>query len=78
MTQQQIAQKVYQIIAEKLDINENQINKTSNIVQDLGGKQKDVEEIMLALDFQFNIIRYVNDLSSIHTASDMINYVNRK
>ncbi|WP_290032842.1 acyl carrier protein [Ligilactobacillus cholophilus] len=76
MTEEQIFEKVREIAAEQLDIEQDEIKLTSNVKEDLDADSLDFFEIMNELEDEFDIELDSNE--NIQTINDVVNYVKQK
>jgi acyl carrier protein len=63
------------IIVKILDINENEINKSSRFIDDLGADSLDTVELVMALEEEFNVQIPDEDAEKITTVQQAIDYV---
>jgi len=70
-----IKNKVYDIIADHLGCEENEVTENSNLQDDLGVDSLDFVEIILKLESEFNILIPDEDAENIRTVKDTINTV---
>lgn len=70
--------KVKSIIAEQLNVEESTITETSSFKEDLGADSLDLFELVMALEEEFDIEIPSDDLSSITTVEEVMNYLKDK
>lgn len=70
--------KVKSIIAEQLNVEESIITETSSFKEDLGADSLDLFELVMALEEEFDVEIPSEDLSSITTVEEVINYLKEK
>ena len=70
--------KIRTIIAEQLNVEEGTIFETSSFKDDLGADSLDLFELVMALEEEFDIEIPSEDLASIATVEDIINYLKGK
>lgn len=70
--------KIRTIIAEQLNVEEGTIFETSSFKDDLGADSLDLFELVMALEEEFDVEIPSEDLSSIGTVEDVINYLKNK
>lgn len=70
--------KVKSIIAEQLNVEESTITINSSFKEDLGADSLDLFELVMALEEEFDIEIPSEDLSSINTVEEVINYLKDK
>jgi len=71
----EIANKVKQIVAEKLGVNEAEVVETANFINDLGADSLDLTELIMELEKQFNITIPDTDSEKIMTVGGAISYI---
>ncbi|MGB9606315.1 MAG: acyl carrier protein [Bryobacteraceae bacterium] len=73
-----VEQKVKQIIAEQLGVDESQVDNTASFVDDLGADSLDVVELTMAFEEAFNLEIPDEDAEKITTVKDAIEYIEAK
>lgn len=73
----QIVEKVRQIIAEQLGVDENEITPSSSFVDDLGADSLDTVELVMALEEAFDVEIPDEDAEKIRTVQDAIDYIGK-
>jgi acyl carrier protein len=73
----EIVEKVKQIIAEQLGVDENDISPSSSFVEDLGADSLDTVELVMALEESFGIEIPDEDAESIRTVNDAMDYIEK-
>lgn len=71
-------EKVKSIIAEQLNVEEGSITLESSFKDDLGADSLDLFELVMALEEEFDVEIPSEDLNSIATVDDVINYLKEK
>ena len=71
-------EKVKEIIAEQLNIDEGEISAESNFKDDLGADSLDLFELVMSLEEEYGIEIPSEDLEKIVTVNDVIEYLNAK
>ena len=66
------------IIAEQLSVDEADIKETSNFKEDLGADSLDLFELVMALEEECGVEIPSEDLESIATVNDVIEYLKAK
>ena len=66
------------LIAEELEVEENQISRESIIVDDLGADSLDVVELVMRLEERFEVEIPDEDAEKIQTVGDAVDYINNK
>ncbi len=73
---QQLKEKVNSIIVEKLGVDDSSsLVPEANLLDDLGADSLDVVELVMALEEEFNIEVPDEDVESIRTIGDIVQYV---
>ena len=70
-------EKIIELIADKLCKKKEQITLTSNLVEDLGADSLDVVELIMAFEDEFGITLPDEDIASMKTVGDVINYIKK-
>ncbi len=73
----EIVEKVKQIIAEQLGVDENEITPGSSFVEDLGADSLDTVELVMALEEAFDVEIPDEDAEKIRTVQDAIDYIDK-
>lgn len=71
-------EKIKSIIAEQLNVEESAITLSSSFKDDLGADSLDLFELVMALEEEFDIEIPSEDLASINTVEQIINYLKEK
>ncbi|MGN0142012.1 MAG: acyl carrier protein [Roseburia sp.] len=66
------------IIAEQLNVEENDIKLESSFKDDLGADSLDLFELVMGLEEEFGVEIPSEDLENIKTVSDVIDYLKAK
>lgn len=67
--------KVVEIIASQLQIDADQIDEHTKIMEDLGADSLDIVEILSAMEDSFGITISDEDIEELITVSDVVEYV---
>jgi acyl carrier protein len=73
-----VRDKVKQIIMEQLGVEEEQVEDTASIVDDLGADSLDIVELVMAFEEAFDIEIPDGDAEKIATVKDAIDYIEAK
>ena len=68
-------EKMKEIIAEQLSVDESEIELTSNFKEDLGADSFDLFELVMALEEEYDIEIPSEELENIATVEDVIEYL---
>ena len=71
-------EKIKAIIAEVLNVDENEITMETTFTDDLGADSLDLFEMVMALEEEFGIEIPSEDLEKIVTVNDIIGYLKEK
>jgi acyl carrier protein len=70
-----IDEKVKQIVAEQLGVDEDQVTGDASFMDDLGADSLDTVELVMALEEEFDIEISDEDAEKIATVQDAIDYI---
>ena len=70
-------EKIVELISEKLSKKKEQIALTSRLVEDLGADSLDVVELIMAFEDEFGVSLPDEDIASMKTVGDIVNYINK-
>ena len=73
-----VFERVQELIAEKLDLDPEEITMESSLDDDLEADSLDVIEIITALEDEFNITFQQEDLQEMEKVSDLVSYIESK
>lgn len=68
-------EKIKEIVAEQLSVDAADVELETNFKDDLGADSLDLFELVMALEEEYNCEIPSDDLSSIATVEDVINYL---
>lgn len=68
-------EKIKEIVAEQLSVDAADVELETNFKDDLGADSLDLFELVMALEEEYNCEIPSDDLSSITTVEDVINYL---
>ena len=71
-------EKMKEIIAEQLNVDESEVELTSSFKDDLGADSLDLFELVIALEEEYDVEIPSDDLANINTVEDVINYLKGK
>ncbi|NJL20659.1 MAG: acyl carrier protein [Leptolyngbyaceae cyanobacterium SM1_3_5] len=78
MSQDEIYQKVKQIVAEQLSVDESEIKPEASFANDLGADSLDTVELVMALEEEFDIEIPDEAAEGIATVQAAVDYINGK
>jgi acyl carrier protein len=70
-----IAERIKQIVAEQLGVEEDQVTAEASFMDDLGADSLDTVELVMALEEEFDIEISDEDAEKIQTVQDAIDYI---
>ena len=73
-----VFEKIKDILAEQLNIDENDITMDSSFIDDLGADSLDIVELIMAMEEEFGVEIPSEDLESIVTVGDVITYLKNR
>jgi acyl carrier protein len=73
-----VEEKVKQIIVEKLNVDESQVDPTASFVEDLGADSLDLVELVMEFEEAFELDIPDEDAEKIRTVKDAIDYIESK
>jgi acyl carrier protein len=71
-----IAERVKQLVAEQLGVEEDQVTEEASFMDDLGADSLDTVELVMALEEEFDIEISDEDAEKVQTVQDAIDYIN--
>lgn len=78
LTRDQVCERVKQVLAQELNLRPEELLPTAHFEKDLGADSLDCMEIVLSLQQEFGISIPDEDLHSLHTLQDTMEYVHRR
>jgi acyl carrier protein len=72
-----IEERVKQIVAEQLGVDEDQVTADAAFMDDLGADSLDTVELVMALEEEFDIEISDEDAEKIQKVQDAIDYINK-
>jgi acyl carrier protein len=70
-----VLERLKKVIAENLDVKEEDIKLESNFVEDLGADSLDLVELVMALEEEFSLEIADEDAEKMKTVKDALNYL---
>ena len=68
-------EKVKEIVAESLNVEESTLSETTSFKEDLGGDSLDLFEMVMAFEEAFEVEIPSEDLEQITTVGDVVKYI---
>jgi acyl carrier protein len=78
MKKEEILSKVKAVVAEKLNVGEDQVTEDAKFVEDLGADSLDQVELIMALEDEFELKIPEEDAEKLLTVGSAVNYVLKK
>lgn len=75
MNQEEIFDKVKEIIIEQLGVAETAITPEASFIDDLGADSLDIVELIMALEEEFDLEIPDNDAEKVVTVGDVVEYI---
>jgi acyl carrier protein len=72
-----IDERVKQIVAEQLGVDEDQVTEDASFMDDLGADSLDTVELVMALEEEFDIEISDEDAEKIQTVQNAIDYIGK-
>ncbi|MBO4793168.1 MAG: acyl carrier protein [Deltaproteobacteria bacterium] len=70
-----IAERVKQLVADQLGVEEDQVTEEASFMDDLGADSLDTVELVMALEEEFEIEIPDEDAEKVRTVQDAIDYI---
>ena len=70
-----IAERVKQIVAEQLGVDEDQVTDAASFMEDLGADSLDTVELVMALEEEFDVEISDEDAEKIQKVKDAVDYI---
>ena len=70
--------RMKEIIAEQLNVDEDMITEASGFKEDLGADSLDLFELVMALEDEYSVEIQADDLTNLLTVGDVMNYLKEK
>jgi len=74
----ELVEKVKQLIAEQLGVDESEVTPSASFVDDLGADSLDQVELVMALEEAFDLEIGDEDAEKILTVQDAIDYIDKR
>lgn len=73
-----VESKIRSIIAEQLNIDEEDVKAEASLLDDLGADSLDITEVMMSFEEEFDIEISDEDLAKVRTVQDITTYINER
>ena len=71
-------EKLKEIVAERLSVDAEEVELNTSFKDDLGADSLDLFELVMALEDEFDVEIPADDLASINTVNDVVEYLKAK
>tara|TARA_B100001245_G_scaffold233001_1_gene216081 strand:- start:227 stop:457 length:231 start_codon:yes stop_codon:yes gene_type:complete len=71
-----VEDRVRKIVCEQLGVSNEEVNKDSSFVDDLGADSLDTVELVMALEEEFDLEIADEEAEKISTVDEAVNYIN--
>lgn len=71
-------EKMKEMVAEQLSVDESAVTETASFKEDLGADSLDLYELIMALEEEYDVEIPTDDLESINTVGDVMNFLKSK
>jgi len=68
-------ERIRELLAEQLDIDEEKITMDSNILEDFEADSLDVVDMVMSLEDEFGVEILDEEIENLHTVGDVVRYV---
>ena len=75
MTQEEIFERVKEIIVEQLGVTETSVTLDASFIDDLGADSLDIVELIMALEEEFDTEIPDSDAEKVVTVGDVVDYI---
>ena len=70
-----VFEKVREILCDQLDLEQDEVTMTSNIVENLGADSLDMVELVMSIEDEFELEVADEDVEGIKTVGDIVRYI---
>ena len=70
-------EKIREVIAEQLDVNPDEITEDTNLQDDLGADSRDIVELVMAFESEYDIELPTEELENIATVKDIMDLMKK-
>ena len=70
-----VLEKLIELLCEQLDIEADEVNENTDIVNDLGADSLDVVDLVMTLEDEFDIEIPDEDIEKIHAVGELAHYL---
>jgi acyl carrier protein len=77
MTKEEIFEKVRELVAERLNVDEDEVTEDAKFIDDLGADSLDIVELVMDLESEFDLEIPDEDAEAISTVSEAVEYIEK-
>lgn len=77
MTTEEILEKVRELVAERLSVDEDEVTEDAKFIDDLGADSLDIVELVMDLESEFDLEIPDEDAEAISTVADAVEYIEK-
>ncbi|MDD6478266.1 MAG: acyl carrier protein [Oscillospiraceae bacterium] len=70
-----VFEKIKKILAEQLDVDEEELTMETKIAEDLGADSLDVVELLMAIEDEFDVEVPDDEIENVKTIGDVVEYI---
>ena len=70
-----VFEKVREILCDQLDLEQDEVTMTSNIVENLGADSLDMVDLVMSIEDEFELEVDDEDVEGIKTVGDIVRYI---
>ena len=73
-----IFEQVKKILCDQLDLEEEQVNEDSEVIDDLGADSLDIVDLVMTLEEEFDTEIPDEDIENVKTVGDIVKYIEER
>ena len=73
-----IFEQVKKILCDQLDLEEEQVNEDSEVIDDLGADSLDIVDLVMTLEEEFDTEIPDKDIENLKTVGDIVKYIEER
>ncbi|MBQ1284340.1 MAG: acyl carrier protein [Clostridia bacterium] len=70
-----VFEKIREILCDQLDLNEDDVTMSSNLLDDLGADSLDMVDLVMTIEDEFELDVEDEDVENIKTVGDIVHYI---
>ena len=70
-----VFEKIREILCDQLDLNEDDVTMSSNLLDDLGADSLDMVDLVMTIEYEFQLDVEDEDVENIKTVGDIVHYI---